>query len=92
MYAGLIGASFSVAQFFTTFAWSWLSDRIGRRPVIMIGLFGNIITSLWFGLSKSFISALIARFSCGLLNGNIAVAKCVLGEVTDRTNQAKGTF
>lgn len=48
LYAGLIGASFSVAQFFTTFAWSQLSDKIGRRPVILIGLLGNVITSLWY--------------------------------------------
>lgn len=89
-YAGLIGASFSIAQFFTSILWSSLSDRIGRRPVILIGLFGNIVTSILFGLAPTFWIALGARFTCGLINGNVAVAKCVLGEVTDKTNQAKG--
>jgi hypothetical protein len=42
-------------------------------------LLGNIVTSIWFGLSTTFYSALMARFFCGILNGNIAVAKCVLG-------------
>lgn len=88
-YAGLIAASFSLAQFITSVPWGYISNRIGRRPVILIGLLGNLITSILFGMSKNLVWALCSRGACGLLNGNIAVAKCVLGEITDGTNQAK---
>lgn len=44
-----------------------LSDRIGRRPVILQGLFGTITSILLFGLSKSFVWALVSRSLCGLL-------------------------
>lgn len=44
-----------------------LSDRIGRRPVILQGLIGTIVSVLLFGLSKSFIWALLSRSLCGLL-------------------------
>lgn len=44
-----------------------LSDRIGRRPVILQGLVGTILSILLFGLSKSFVWALLSRSLCGLL-------------------------
>ena len=44
-----------------------LSDRIGRRPVILQGLVGTITSILLFGLSKSFLWALLSRSLCGLL-------------------------
>lgn len=47
--------------------WGMLSDRIGRRPVILQGLVGTITSILLFGLSKSFIWALVSRSLCGLL-------------------------
>lgn len=44
-----------------------LSDRIGRRPVILTGLTGTMISIFLFGLSKSFAWAIISRALCGLL-------------------------
>ncbi|CAG8649943.1 25221_t:CDS:2, partial [Dentiscutata erythropus] len=88
-YAGLIASSFFFAQFCFAMFWGSLSDRIGRRPILLFGLLGNIITCLLFGLSKSLIWAIITRATCGMLNGNVGVAKSMLGEVTDRTNQTR---
>ena len=69
--------------------WGSLSDHIGRRPVILIGLSGNFVSYLIFGLSKNFYMALIARSINGLLNGNVGVSKSIMGEVTDNTNRAR---
>ena len=44
-----------------------LSDRIGRRPVILMGLVGTLSSIILFGLSKSFAWALLSRSLCGLL-------------------------
>lgn len=47
--------------------WGMLSDRIGRRPVILNGLFGAGLSVFLMGLSKSFLWALMARMLCGIL-------------------------
>lgn len=67
-----------------------MSNRIGRRPLILLGLLGNIVTSVMFGTAQSYSMAILARVLCGLVNGNIGVAKCVLGEICDDTNIATG--
>jgi MFS family permease len=87
-YVGFIASSFSFAQFLTSVFWGWTSDRIGRRPVLLIGLIGNSVTNISFGLSKSLAWALTSRAACGFLNGNIGVAKCIMGEITDNSNKA----
>ncbi|KAJ1921901.1 hypothetical protein H4219_000247 [Mycoemilia scoparia] len=89
-YAGVLAASFSVCQTMTVMSWGSLSDRIGRRPVILMGMAGNFISFLLFGLSKSFWMAMVARCINGLLNGNVGVAKSIMGELTDNTNRSRG--
>ncbi|EUC63293.1 MFS general substrate transporter [Rhizoctonia solani AG-3 Rhs1AP] len=86
-YSGFIEGMFSLAQFFTIYFWGSLSDRIGRRPVLISGLCGVVGSTIMFGLSKSFTAMLISRALCGMLNGNSSVIKSVLGEITDETNQ-----
>ncbi|KAJ1677701.1 hypothetical protein EV182_005608, partial [Spiromyces aspiralis] len=89
-YVGILASSFSVCQTITVVFWGSLSDRIGRRPVMLIGLIGNIFGFLLFGLSKNFATALVARCMVGLLNGNVGVAKSIMGELTDNTNRSRG--
>lgn len=52
---------------YTGIHWGMLSDRIGRRPVILTGLTGTMMSIFLFGLSKSFAWAIISRALCGLL-------------------------
>ncbi|KAI8894389.1 major facilitator superfamily domain-containing protein [Globomyces pollinis-pini] len=86
---GFISSAFSAAQLLTSVGWGWFSDKYGRRPAILIGLIGNSMSMICFGFSKSLAWAILTRFTCGFLNGNIGVAKSMLGEITDKTNQAK---
>ncbi|KAL2912472.1 hypothetical protein HK105_208044 [Polyrhizophydium stewartii] len=86
-YVGMLASSFCIAQLFTSLPWGWMSDRAGRRPVILIGLVGNAITCALFGMSETYTFALVMRTLCGLLNGNIGVIKSMLGEITDATNR-----
>ncbi|KAG1882571.1 MFS general substrate transporter [Suillus subluteus] len=88
-YAGIIESLFFVAQALTVLRWSRLSDRIGRRPVLVIGLSGACISILCFGLSTTFWSLVISRCMCGVLNGNVGVMKTMMGELTDSTNMAQ---
>ncbi len=88
-YAGLLGSSYYVTQLFAAFIWGWMSDRFGRRPIILIGLTGSCITSLLFGFSTNIYWAMGTRMLLGALNGNVGVCKTYIGEVTDKTNQGK---
>lgn len=70
-YCGILIASFSLAESLTSIWWGVLSDRIGRKPVLLIGCFGTMVSLLVVGFAKSFTVALIGRVLGGLLNGNI---------------------
>jgi len=61
--------------------WGWVSDVIGRRPVMLLGLCGTVSMELLFGFSQNFGWAVAARFLWGLLNGNIGVGKTYISEV-----------
>ncbi|KAJ2195110.1 hypothetical protein IW144_003620 [Coemansia sp. RSA 522] len=88
-YASILVAVFPICQIMTIMYWSRLSDCIGRRPVLIIGLFGYLVSSLMFGISRSFYWALFARCINGLLAGNVAVIKSVFAEISDDTNRPR---
>ena len=82
IWVGLLMTSYSAAQFLFSPIWGGLSDRIGRRPVLMIGLVGNTVFFTMFGLANTLVMALVARFLAGVFNGNIAVARAYIGDVS----------
>lgn len=67
--------------------WGLLSDRVGRRPVILGGLAGTCVSLLLFGLSTSLPWAIVTRCMCGLLSGNVGVIKSAMTELTDASNR-----
>ncbi|KAF8135017.1 MFS general substrate transporter [Boletus edulis] len=83
-YAGLIESLFFVTQALTTWQWSLLSDFVGRRPVILLGLLG-----LSTSYPKARLKGCPSRCIAGVLNGNVGVMKSMLGDLTDHTNMAK---
>ncbi|KAM6495126.1 major facilitator superfamily transporter [Amanita muscaria] len=89
-YAGIIESLFFATEAMMILQWGRISDRIGRKPVILIGLAGNALSMLCFGLSRTFWTLVVSRCLCGLLNGNVGVLKSVIGELTDSTNRADG--
>eukprot|EP00850_Spirogloea_muscicola_P002218 SM000008S22307 [mRNA] locus=s8:949641:953502:- [translate_table: standard] len=89
-YAGYLASSFSFGLLLSSFFWGLMSGRIGRRPVILFGLFTNFICALIFGFCKTFGVAIGARFANGLLSGVVGVGKTALSEISDSSNQAAG--
>jgi MFS family permease len=61
--------------------WGRWSDRAGRKNLIMIGLFGTMLSSVGFGFSKSFWNALVFRMMGGALNGNLGVMRTMISEI-----------
>ncbi|RDX56894.1 MFS general substrate transporter [Lentinus brumalis] len=87
-YSGLVESSFAVAQVISIYQWAKLSDVIGRRPIVLLGIFGIGLATLFMGVSTTLSGVLFARSLGGLFSGNVAVIHSVLGEITDSTNQA----
>ncbi|ORY23550.1 major facilitator superfamily domain-containing protein [Naematelia encephala] len=87
--AGIIESIFSLTQLVTVFFWGSLSDRIGRKPVLIIGCVGSSVSAVAFGLSKSFPMLVLTRCLNGVMNGNIGVLKAIMAEICDETNEAK---
>ncbi|KIK52653.1 hypothetical protein GYMLUDRAFT_179880 [Collybiopsis luxurians FD-317 M1] len=88
-YVGLLQSLFFLTQAMTVLHWSRISDKVGRRPVILTGLFGLSVSMYCFGLSRTFWGLVLSRCLNGALNGNIGVIKSIMAEMTDTTNIAQ---
>ena len=81
-WVGIVLASYTLGQFLFTPILGSLSDRIGRRPILLFGLVANTIFLIMFGLASALWMALLVRFLAGAGNGNIAVTKAYIGDIS----------
>lgn len=88
-YAGLIGSCWYLGQFISSFFWGKMSDIWGRRPIMIMGVVGSLLSTIAFGFSFNLPFAVFARSLNGLLNGNIGVIKTYMAEITDSSNQSR---
>lgn len=87
---GLLSTSFSAMQFVFAPLWGRLSDRVGRRPVILLGLAGSSVSYLAFGMARTLPALFAARIFAGIAGANIPTAQAVFADVTTPENRAKG--
>lgn len=90
---GLLMASFSMMQFLFSPAWGRLSDRIGRRPVVMIGLAGSVVFYTLFGVAtvmQSLSLLFIARIGAGIAGATIATAQAYIADTTTKDKRSRG--
>jgi MFS family permease len=83
-YAGLLISSFSLAEALMGMYWGSLSDRIGRKPVLLVGCVGTMFSMIMVGVAPNIWVALLGRAIGGLLNGNIAVIQTMVGELVTK--------
>lgn len=89
VYVGTIASAFALAQFGTNYFWGWLSDRVGRKPVILLGTFLTALCFVAFGFCKTLGQAIAVQALMGVVNGNQGLVSTCLGEITDRSNQSQ---
>lgn len=89
VYVGTIASAFALAQLATNFFWGWLSDRIGRKPVILLGTLLTAACFVAFGFCRNLWQAVLVQALMGTVNGNQGIVSTCLGEITDRSNQSK---
>ncbi|KAH8986533.1 MFS general substrate transporter [Lactarius hatsudake] len=88
-YTGITVSVYYAAEAATVLHWNRLSDHVGRKPILLFGLLGTIVSITMFGLSRSFWSLVLCRFFSGALNGNVGIVKSVLAELADESNVAR---
>jgi multidrug resistance protein len=86
----MLSTSFSLMQFLFAPVWGRLSDRVGRRPIIVFGLLGSCLSYLAFGLATSLTALFAARIFAGIAGANIPTAQAVIADITTPENRAKG--
>jgi DHA1 family tetracycline resistance protein-like MFS transporter len=83
-------AVYSLMQFFFAPWWGRLSDRVGRRPVLLVGIAGAAISYLAFGLAGSLTVLFIARAVNGVMGANVGVAQAYIADITPPSERARG--
>ncbi|MDP5018991.1 MFS transporter [Anabaena sp. UHCC 0187] len=86
----LLFSTYSIAQFFATPVIGKLSDRFGRKPLLIISLAGTVIANTLAGTATTATLLFLARFLDGITGGNASVAQAVISDVTDQKNRAQG--
>jgi DHA1 family tetracycline resistance protein-like MFS transporter len=90
LVAGLLIASYAVAQLIGAPVLGRLSDRFGRRPVLLASIAGTLLGFLLLGVAQSLAVLFLARILDGLTGGNISVAQAYITDVTDEKNRSRG--
>jgi len=90
LQVGLLMSVYSLMQFIFSPFWGQLSDRIGRRPVILISLLGASVAHMGFAFAPSYWGLVLARALAGLFGGNLSAAMAYIADVTTTKDRSKG--
>ncbi len=90
LVVGLLLASYSITQFVFAPILGRLSDERGRRPILLLSLFGSVLAWTLFGIAESLAVLFLARLFAGAMGGNIATAQAYIADVTPPEDRAKG--
>lgn len=92
-WLGMLMASFSAMQLVFSPLWGKLSDRIGRRPVLMIGLAGSVVFYVLFGwatVEQSYALLLLSRIGAGIAGATISTAQAYIADSTSLKERPRG--
>lgn len=90
---GLLMASFSAMQFVFAPIWGRVSDHLGRRPVLLVGLFGSVVFYSLFAyatIQESLTLLFVARIGAGIAGATISTAQAYIADCTTKENRSRG--
>jgi len=87
---GLLMSSYSLAQFLFAPVWGRVSDRVGRRPILLLGLTGSVAGYTLFGLAGTLGLLFVGRVLMGIFGATIPTAQAAIADVTAPQDRARG--
>jgi MFS transporter, DHA1 family, tetracycline resistance protein len=90
MQIGLIAASYSGMQFLFVPVWGALSDRVGRRPILLLSMIATACSMAMLGFATSLTWLFVARAFGGIATSNLAVAQAYIADTTTKESRARG--
>jgi len=82
--------SFSFFQFFVSPFWGGLSDKVGRKPLLLMNCIAELIANAILALSGTLLVIFISRVIAGLFKTNVSVGTAYIADITDEKSRAKG--
>ncbi|TFK29399.1 MFS general substrate transporter [Coprinopsis marcescibilis] len=89
LLGGLMGSVFSALQFFVSPKIGALSDKYGRKNILLLTMVGNILSALVWMKSTTFATYMLSRVIGGLSEGNVQLAIAILSDITTTANRSK---
>lgn len=90
LFGGILGSIYALLQFVFAPIWGKMSDRWGRKNILIFTSLGNLLGYVVWLFSSSFSLFLLSRVITGAMGGNISVASAAMADVTSRADRAKG--
>ncbi|KAJ3055751.1 hypothetical protein HK097_009404 [Rhizophlyctis rosea] len=90
LFGGALGSMFSFLQFVSSPAIGRLSDKYGRRTILLISMVGNALSMLLWIFSKSFTTFVLSRIVGGLTEGNVQMSIAMISDVTTTETRSRG--
>jgi len=90
LFGGLLGSLYSILQFFCSPFWGRLSDRVGRRTVLLGTVAGTALSYLLWIFAGQFWMLIVARGLGGIMSGNVAVGSAAIADVTTPEKRSRG--
>ncbi len=87
---GILMTAYSGMQFLFAPLWGRLSDRVGRRPVLLVSIAGNVVAMLLFSASTNLVIFFLARAFAGMANANIGTAQAYMADILPPEERTKG--
>ena len=87
---GLVLSAYSLMQFLFSPFWGKLSDRWGRRPILIFCLFGETLSYLGLAAARSYEALVLARLFAGFFGASISTASAYISDITPKNQRSKG--
>ena len=88
LFGGLLGSLYSILQFIFAPIWGAYSDRYGRRPILLLTIFGLVFSyGLWI-FASSFYLLVLARVIGGIMGGNLSVATAAIADISSKDKRS----
>jgi DHA1 family tetracycline resistance protein-like MFS transporter len=86
----ILGSIYSLMQFFFSPIWGRMSDRVGRRPILLMSLLGSTLSYFLFAFASNLYIIILSRALAGIFAANISTAQAYIADVTEKKDRAKG--